>query len=126
MHRQLRALEVSATSRRRPASSPRPRRLAVDLMRGRFDTADYLRVVAREAAGQVYIADGEAVGHAMTAYPALMAGDQDTCAREALAYEEFGLAEGAPRSWPRALGSGPARAGSTGPRRCSATSPRRR
>jgi hypothetical protein len=43
------------------------RRLAVDLMRGRLDTAEYLRGLARDAAGRVFIADHEAVLHAMTA-----------------------------------------------------------
>ncbi|MFI5958065.1 hypothetical protein [Cryptosporangium sp. NPDC051539] len=96
IHRQLRALERlgehSAEARFFGAS----RRLAVDLMRGRYDTAPYLREVARVAAAETFIADGEAVRHAMTAYPALMTGDQKTCADEAVVYEEFGLAEGSP------------------------------
>jgi hypothetical protein len=44
----------------------------------------------------VFIPDHDAVVHAMTAYPAIMAGDHDTCANEAAIYEEFGLTGGAP------------------------------
>jgi hypothetical protein len=96
LHRHLRALEAlgeqSAEARFLAAS----RRLAVDLMRGRLDTAAYLCDLARKAAAQVFIPDHEAVLHTMAAYPALMAGDPDTCAAEAVAYEDFGLNEGAP------------------------------
>ncbi|MFI5958867.1 hypothetical protein [Cryptosporangium sp. NPDC051539] len=96
VHRQLRALErlgeQSAEARFFGAS----RRLAVDLLRGRFDTAAYLRSVARDAAAATFIADHENVLHAMTAYPALLAGDEETCADEAVVFEEFGLAEGSP------------------------------
>src|SRR2546421_3811644 len=96
LHRHLRALELlgehSAEARFFAAS----RRLALDVMRGRFDTAPHLRQVAADAAGHAFVADREAVLHAMTSYPALMCGDRDTCADEAAVYEEFALAEGAP------------------------------
>jgi hypothetical protein len=93
--RQLRALETLGEQSPEARFFAASRRLAVDLMRGQLDTAEYLRGLAREAAGQVFIADHEAVMHAMTAYPALMAGDPDTCASEAEVYEEFALGEGA-------------------------------
>jgi hypothetical protein len=96
IHRQLRALEILGERSPEARFFAASRRLAVDLMRGRLDTAEYLRGLARDAAEKVFIADRDAVLHAMTAYPALMAGDQDTCAAEAVAYEEFALAEGAP------------------------------
>lgn len=95
IHRQLRALETLGERSPEARFFAASRRLAVDLMRGRLDTAEYLRSLARDAAGQVFIADHEAVLHAMTAYPALMAGDRDTCAREAAVCEEFAIAEGA-------------------------------
>lgn len=96
VHRQLRALETLGEQSPEARFFAASRRLAVDLMRGRLDTAEYLRNLARDAATQVFIADHEGVLHAMTSYPALMAGDRDTCAAEAVAYEEFALAEGAP------------------------------
>ena len=96
IHRQLRALEALGEQSPEARFFAASRRLAVDLMRGRLDTAEYLRGLARDAAGQVFIADREAVLHAMTAYPALMAGDRATCASEAAVCEEFALAEGSP------------------------------
>ena len=95
IHRQLRALETLGERSPEARFFAASRRLALDLMRGRLDTAAYLRDMAREAADKVFIADHEGVLHAMTAYPALMGGDRDTCAAEAVLYEEFGLAEGA-------------------------------
>ena len=96
IHRQLRALETLGEQSPEARFVAASRRLAVDLLRGRLDTAEYLRGVARDAGAAAFVADGEAVLHAMTAYPALMAGDRDTCASEAAAYEEFAVAEGAP------------------------------
>lgn len=96
IHRQLRALETLGERSPEARFFAASRRLAVDLMRGRLDTAGYLRDVARSASGEAFIADHEAVLHAMTAYPALMAGDRDTCAAEAQTYEDFALAEGSP------------------------------
>ncbi|WP_432842955.1 hypothetical protein [Dactylosporangium sp. CA-092794] len=96
MHRHLRALEILGEESAEARFFAASRRLALDLMLGRLDTAAYLRELAREAAGRAFIADHEAVLHAMTSYPALMRGDRDTCAAEAPVYEEFGYAEGAP------------------------------
>jgi hypothetical protein len=96
LHRHLHDLEVLGDESPEARFFAASRRLAVDLMRGVFDTAPYLRQQAAEAAGQVFIADGDAVLHAMTAYPALMCGDRDTCAAEAAACETWALAEGAP------------------------------
>jgi hypothetical protein len=96
LHRQLRLLEKLGDQSAEARFFAASRRLAVDLMHGRLDTADYLRGLAGAAAKQAFIADHEGVLHTMVAYPALMAGDQDTCAAEAVAYEEFALAEGSP------------------------------
>ena len=96
LHRQLRALETLGEQSSEARFFAASRRLAVDLMRGRLDTAPYLRDVARQAAERVFVPDSDAVLHAMTAYPAVMAGDRDTCAAEAGAYEDFALNEGAP------------------------------
>jgi len=94
MHRHLRALEMLGDEDPEARFFAASRRLAVDLLRGRLDTAPYLRRLANEAAEHVVIADREAVLHAMTAYPALLSGDRDTCAAEATLAEEFALAEG--------------------------------
>jgi hypothetical protein len=96
IHRHLRSLETLGEESAEARFFAASRRLTVDLLRGRLDTAAYLRQLAEEAAGRVMIADREAVLHAMTAYPALMAGDRETCAAEALVVEEFGLTEGSP------------------------------
>jgi hypothetical protein len=94
MHRHLRALELLGEEDPEARFFAASRRLAADLLRGRFDTAPYLRRLADEAAEQVFIPDREGIQHAMTTYPALLSGDRDTCAAEAPAYEEFALAEG--------------------------------
>jgi hypothetical protein len=96
VHRQLRALETLGEHAPEARFLAASRRLAVDLLRGRLDTAEYLRGVARAAGEAAFVADADAVLHAMTAYPALLSGDRDTCAAEATSYEEFALAEGAP------------------------------
>ncbi len=95
IHRHLRALETLGEQSAEARFFAASRRLAVDLTLGRFDTAPYLRQLAAEAARDTFIADRDAILHAMTSYPALMCGDVATCAEEAVAYEEFGLTEGA-------------------------------
>jgi hypothetical protein len=94
MHRHVRALELLGEEDPEARFFAASRRLAVDVLRGRFDTAPYLRRLADEAAQHVFIADREGIVHAMTAYPALMSGDRETCAAEAPAFEEYALAEG--------------------------------
>jgi hypothetical protein len=96
MHRHLRALELLGEQDPEARFFAASRRLAVDLMRGRCDTAPYLRQVAADAARQALIADGENVLHAMTAYPAILGGDRAACAAEAEAFEDYGLSEGSP------------------------------
>lgn len=95
IHRQIRALELLGESSPRAQFFAASRRLMLDLLRGRTDTAPYLRERAAGAATEVFIADAFAISHAMTAYPAVIAGDRATCAVEAELYEEFALTEGA-------------------------------
>ncbi|MFF5288978.1 hypothetical protein [Paractinoplanes globisporus] len=96
IHRNLRALEDLGAGNAEARFFAASRRLAADLMLGRLDTAAYLRELAEDAARQAFIADGDGVRHAMTAYPAMLLGDRETCAAEADEFEEFARAEGAP------------------------------
>lgn len=94
MHREMRALERLAERSPRAAFFAASRRLALDLLRGRTDTAAELRRRASGAARRTPVPDAEAVDHAMVAYTALLSGDAATCAVEAEAHEGYGLAEG--------------------------------
>lgn len=94
MHREMRALERLGDESPRAAFFAASRRLALDLLRGRSDTAAELRRRASEAARRTPVPDAEAVDHAMAAYTALLTGDVRTCAAEAEAHEAYALAEG--------------------------------
>ncbi|MFW0792415.1 hypothetical protein AAFP30_01255 [Gordonia sp. CPCC 205515] len=94
MHRQIRALEMLAETSDRARFFAASRRLMLDLLRGRTDTAATLRSQFVAAAQRTFIPDAFAVTHALTAYPAMISGDRATCRTELDAYEEFGLSEG--------------------------------
>ncbi len=96
MHRQIRALEILGEKSARARFFAASRRLMLDLLRGRTDTATMLRDQTVSASAEAFIPDAEAVLHAMTAYTAVIGGDRDTCLSELGAYEEYGLAEGVP------------------------------
>ncbi|MGV9711722.1 hypothetical protein ACWDTI_13780 [Gordonia sp. NPDC003424] len=96
MHRQIRALELLADTSDKARFFAASRRLMLDLMRGRTDTTVTLRDQFVSAAQRTFIPDAFAVTHALTAYPAMIAGDHATCRVELDAFEEFGLSEGVP------------------------------
>jgi hypothetical protein len=94
MHRQIRALEGLGQESPRALFFAASRRLMLDLLRGRTDTAADLTGVAATAARQAALADAWMVLKAMTTYAAAQSGDTATCAAGAAEMEAFALTEG--------------------------------
>jgi hypothetical protein len=95
IHRQMRALELLGEESPRALFFGASRRLMLDLLRGRTDTAAELIGVAARAAERAGLADAWMVLTAMRAYSAAFAGDSVACAGEVVEFEKFALAEGA-------------------------------
>ena len=95
MNRQMRALEVLGEDSPRALFFAASRRLTVDLLRGRTDTAAELVALAEgaleEGAG---LADGGLVVASMRAYAAVHTGDVATAAELAQLAEDFAVSEG--------------------------------
>ncbi|GAA4361244.1 hypothetical protein [Angustibacter luteus] len=96
VHRHLRALERLGEESPRALFFAASRRLMLDLLRGRTDTAPQLTKVASAAGEQAGLADAWLVLKAMEAYSAAQSGDSRTCAAAAAEGEAFALAEGVP------------------------------
>jgi hypothetical protein len=94
IHRQIRALELLGDESPRALFFAASRRLMLDLLRGRTDTAVRLTSLAAAAAEQASLADAWMVLKAMDAYSAAQSGDAVTCEAGAAEAEAFGLAEG--------------------------------
>lgn len=94
MNRQVRALELLGEESEKARFFAASRRLVLDLMRGRLETAGTLIRVAEEAVAQAHVPDGAVVLEAMRGYSALHAGDGDACARAAAIAEDLADAEG--------------------------------
>jgi tetratricopeptide (TPR) repeat protein len=94
MHRQMRALELLGEESSRARFFAASRRLMLDLLRGRTDTASQLIALAEAAAEDSALADAWMVLKAMPAYTAALAGDGTACAAGAAECEAFALAEG--------------------------------
>jgi hypothetical protein len=95
IHRQIRALELLGEESPRALFFAASRRLMLDLLRGRTDTAARLTSRAAAAAGQAGLADAWMVVKAMRAYAAAHAGDSADCAAGAAECEAFAVSEGA-------------------------------
>jgi hypothetical protein len=94
IHRQMRALELLGEESSRALFFAASRRLMLDLLRGRTDTAANLIQIATTAADQAALADSWMVIQAMTFYAAAQSGDTATCATGAARCETIALAEG--------------------------------
>src|SRR5712671_4375072 len=94
IHRQMRALELLGEESARALFFAASRRLMLDLLRGRTDTAARLTAMAAAAAEQASLADAWMVLKAMDAYSAAQSGDAATCEAGAADAEAFALAEG--------------------------------
>ncbi len=94
MNRQMRALEVLGEGSSRAMFFAASRRLTLDLMRGRTDTAAELVAVASRASESAGLADGWLVVSSMRAYAAVHSGDRATAAELAQLAEDFAIAEG--------------------------------
>ena len=94
LHRQVRALESLASESPKAKFFAASRRLAVDVLEARFESAPQLVELARDAAESTSIPDCVAVLHAMVGYAALFSGDTATCASEAEVFEQYGVQEG--------------------------------
>jgi hypothetical protein len=94
MNRQMRALEVLGEEAPRALFFAASRRLTLDLLRGRTDTAAELVTVAGRALEQEGLADGWLVVSSMRGYAAVHAGDRATAAELAQMAEDFAVAEG--------------------------------
>src|SRR6185369_2451528 len=80
VHRQMRALERLGEESARALFFAASRRLMLDLLRGRTDTASRLIAIATEAAEQAALADAWMVLTAMDMYAAAQSGDAATSA----------------------------------------------
>ena len=94
IHRHMRALELLGNESARALFFAASRRLMLDLLRGRTDTAARLTNMAAAAAEQASLADAWMVLKAMDAYSAAQSGDTATCEAGAAECEAFALAEG--------------------------------
>jgi len=94
MNRQMRALEVLGEDSPRALFFAASRRLTLDLLRGRTDTAAELIAVASRALDPAGLADGWLVVGSMRAYTAVHAGDRATAAELAQMAEDFAVDEG--------------------------------
>ena len=91
----MRALERLGEESPRAQFFAASRRLMLDLLRGRTDTAARLTSLAAAAAEQASLADAWMVLKAMQGYAAAQSGDTAACAAGAAECEAFALAEGA-------------------------------
>ena len=94
IHRHMRALDCLSEESPRALFFAASRRLMLDLLRGRTDTAAQLISLATKAAEQASLSDAWMVIESMRGYTAVQAGDIDTCAEIAAAMEAFALGEG--------------------------------
>jgi hypothetical protein len=94
IHRHMRALDRLGEESPRARFFAASRRLMLDLLRGRTDTAPELIAVATEAAAQASLPDAWMVIGSMRGYSAVQAGDVDICAEIAAGMETFALGEG--------------------------------
>jgi hypothetical protein len=90
----MRALELLGKESARALFFAASRRLMLDLLRGRTDTAARLTSMAAAAAEQASLADAWMVLKAMDAYSAAQSGDTASCEAGAAECEAFALAEG--------------------------------
>ena len=96
IHRHMRALERLGDESPRAQFFAASRRLMLDLLRGRTDTAARLVELAVAASERAGLADAWMVIESMKGYAAVQAGDPATCAVVAAECEEFATAEGVP------------------------------
>ncbi len=96
MHRHVRALERLGERSARARFFAASRRLMLDLLSGRTDTAAELIATAAVSSEHAGLADGWMVVEAMKGYTAAHAGDTTTAATVAAGCETFGTAEGSP------------------------------
>lgn len=94
IHRHMRALERLGEESARARFFAASRRLMLDLMRGRTDTAAQLIETARTASAQAELADAWMVVESMKGYTAVHTADSAMCAAIAAECEEFATAEG--------------------------------
>lgn len=94
IHRHMRALERLGEESPRALFFAASRRLMLDLLRGRTDTAPHLIVVASEAADRASLPDAWMVIESMRGYTAVHTGDTATCAEVAARMEAFAVSEG--------------------------------
>ena len=94
MNRQMRALEGLGEDSPRAMFFAASRRLTLDLLRGRTDTAAELIAVAGRAVERAGLADGWLVVSSMRGYAAVHSGDRATAAELARLAEDFAVAEG--------------------------------
>ncbi|WP_329047410.1 hypothetical protein OG738_34930 [Amycolatopsis sp. NBC_01488] len=95
IHRHMRALEHLGEESPRARFFAASRRLMLDLLRGRTDTAEHLVAMATAASERAALPDAWMVVEAMKGYTAVQSGDAALCATVAAECETFALAEGA-------------------------------
>lgn len=94
MHRQMRALELLGEESVRAQFFAATRRVMLDLLRGRTDTAEPLIAVADAAAADSLLPDAWMVLECVSAYAAIQAGEPERAIGMAEGAEAFAIAEG--------------------------------
>ena len=94
IHRHMRALDRLGEESPRALFFAASRRLMLDLLRGRTDTAPQLIAVATEASAQASLPDAWMVIESLRGYTAAQTGDVDVCAEIAGGMEAFAVREG--------------------------------
>lgn len=94
LNRQLSALELLGEDSAKARFFASSRRLALDLMRGRLDTAPAVLDEVVEAADRAMLPDGPVAVLALRSYVSLHAGDEVACADAAARAEELADADG--------------------------------
>jgi hypothetical protein len=94
IHRHMRALDCLGEESPRALFFAASRRLMLDLLRGRTDTAPQLIAVATSASAEASLSDAWMVIESMRGYGAVQAGEVGVCAEVAAGMEAFALSEG--------------------------------
>ena len=91
LHRSIRDIEMQADTSPKAEFFAASRRVPLELLRERFDLVPLLAQRAEAAAKTTVVPDADGVLHNIRGYTAFFAGDVETCAAEAPAFEQYAV-----------------------------------